>query len=713
MAWWPSLNLGGGGKKMMALKQPRIPWTISALLAACMVCLPARGQQVGGSGTQDDPYQIATADELIAIGSDPGFLDKHFVLTADIDLSGRTFDRALIAWEADGARDSEGASFTGSFDGQGHEIRRLHIQGAHYLGLFGLLGPEAVVSNLGLEAVDVNGTGDSIGGLAGESYGRISGCYCIGTVTGSGDVGGLVGFNSGGVSNCYAFGAVDGVVYVGGLVGYNAGTVANSYSTGMVTGDGGVGGLIGDNENAGGVSGCFWDVDASGIGVSAGGSGLTTTAMQILQTYTAAGWDFVDETEKSPDHVWFMPANGYPRLSWQSPGFAFKVGVYQLWSPIYQRHFYTISEEEKQYLIDEYAYFWTDEGIAYYALPDGNQPGTLPVYRFWDPATGGHFYTISEEEKDMLVRDYSYVWAFEGVAFYAYPEGAQPVGTQAVYRFWSPSPNSHLYTTSEQEKDALIRDFPDIWTYEGVAWYTYGLPRAPARTVWLPAYAPLAASQDTVLTFEWTYGKTGRYTTEIADPVTINYGDGTTLTGVAVTNLFVTEQGGVTGFVANDGASVKILGFEDPNTGEHWYASSDESFTSHPPLLSFSTITDGMMADQRGSYWISESDGTVMMEAGSVTLFQIQDITVAEGLCEGAVLVWTLWTDASFTPLDWDGMDMRLGIISPVEADTGGCAVAGVWIFARDRGPIAAAVFDPTSGQLLSLAELVEVQQAQ
>jgi len=40
----------------------------------------------GGSGTPDDPYQIATAAYLIALGDTPEDYDKHFILTADIDL---------------------------------------------------------------------------------------------------------------------------------------------------------------------------------------------------------------------------------------------------------------------------------------------------------------------------------------------------------------------------------------------------------------------------------------------------------------------------------------------------------------------------------------------------------------------------------------------------------------------------------------------------
>ncbi len=155
------------------------------------------------------------------------------------------------------------------------------------------------------------------------------------------------------------------------------------------------------------------------------------------------------------------------------PGTLTKVPVYRFWSPVNSRHFYTTSEAEKKNIIDHFEYIWTYEGIVYYALPDANEPNSLPVYRFWAPSTSTHFYTIDEAEKDAMIRDFSHIWNFEGPVFYAYPEGAQPTGTSPVYRFWSPIYNSHFYTMSVAEKDVLIRDYSYIWTFEGVAWYAY------------------------------------------------------------------------------------------------------------------------------------------------------------------------------------------------------------------------------------------------
>jgi hypothetical protein len=52
------------------------------------------------------------------------------------------------------------------------------------------------------------------------------------------------------------------------------------------------------------------------------------------------------------------------------------------------------------------------------ASESGPQPqGLVPVYRFWSEKLAGHFYTIDEAEKNKLIREQSQVWTFEGVVF--------------------------------------------------------------------------------------------------------------------------------------------------------------------------------------------------------------------------------------------------------------------------------------------------------
>jgi hypothetical protein len=151
------------------------------------------------------------------------------------------------------------------------------------------------------------------------------------------------------------------------------------------------------------------------------------------------------------------------------------VPVYRFWSPITSSHFYTINEEEAQGLMTNYAWAWTYEGIAYYTMADDSDPGAMPVYRFWSPLLGGHFFTMNEAEKDYILATYpSETWTYEGIAFYAFAVGDAPADTQPVYRFWSPLVGHHFYTMNEAEKDYILATYStNVWTYEGVAWYAY------------------------------------------------------------------------------------------------------------------------------------------------------------------------------------------------------------------------------------------------
>ena len=97
--------------------------------------------------------------------------------------------------------------------------------------------------------------------------------------------------------------------------------------------------------------------------------------------------------------------------------------IYRFWSDLHSSHFYTISDTEKEHILATYpTNVWQLEGVVFYAYPEGLQPAdAMPVYRFWSDQHGTHFYTISENEKDYLIATYpSFTWAYEGVAWYAY-----------------------------------------------------------------------------------------------------------------------------------------------------------------------------------------------------------------------------------------------------------------------------------------------------
>jgi len=214
-------------------------------------------------------------------------LDASYLLMNDLDSSsaGYTELASEIAnggrgWEPIGTSDY---GFTGSFNGQGYEIRDLFIDrpGQSYVGLFGHISwihpaeNVGAIENVGVVNAHVTGA-NRVGVLVGDNAGIVNNSYSTCSVTrGAEYVGGLVGYDDGGsVTNAYSTGNVTANRYVGGLVGritgtqtVREGTVRNCYSASSVTGFVRVGGLVGstfadvDVDNsyfAGSVNGTRW-----------------------------------------------------------------------------------------------------------------------------------------------------------------------------------------------------------------------------------------------------------------------------------------------------------------------------------------------------------------------------------------------------------------------------------------------------------------------
>jgi hypothetical protein len=235
---------------------------VGAVLILLTIVAIAQAKYSGGTGDPNDPYQIATAGDLIALGDDPNDYDKHFILTADIDLDpnlpGRkVFDKAVIAPDTNEATSwFDGTRFTGAFNGDDHKISHLTIKGQDYLGLFGELGAwgsKAMIKDLIVVDANVTGSGGHVGAMLGQNEGDVIHCSSTGAVSGNHSVGGLVGFNLGTLTSCYSMGSVYGIGQgswsIGGLVGDSYGSVVLCCSTSSVRGTSYVGGLIGWNRD--------------------------------------------------------------------------------------------------------------------------------------------------------------------------------------------------------------------------------------------------------------------------------------------------------------------------------------------------------------------------------------------------------------------------------------------------------------------------------
>ncbi len=111
--------------------------------------------------------------------------------------------------------------------------------------------------------------------------------------------------------------------------------------------------------------------------------------------------------------------------------------------------------------------------------------GSRPVYQFRLTAGGACFTTISDDERDTLLEAFSpAVRTYERIAYYAYAQADARPGLEPVHRFWSSAMQRHFYTISPSEKDTLAaKSPPDLWSYEGIAFYAFAPGRQPLDVV--------------------------------------------------------------------------------------------------------------------------------------------------------------------------------------------------------------------------------------
>lgn len=255
------------------------------LCALIMVLLPAVVYAMDGTGTEDNPYQISSADDLEEfrdiVNGENGKTQNSSAcaeLTADIVLNEDVLDKDgnlneedkddFTQWTPIGYNKGtdDNIPYNGTFDGNGHTVSGIYINTIEdYQGLFGYIGIGGTVKDLGIEKSRIKG-GNNVGGIAGYSIGSIEDCYNTGSVSGGNNVGGIAG-TADSAKDCHNEGTVSGSgEYIGGILGRGSSSciAVRCYNTGSVigSGDGPAAGIAGGNVigvlnsyNAGTISG--------------------------------------------------------------------------------------------------------------------------------------------------------------------------------------------------------------------------------------------------------------------------------------------------------------------------------------------------------------------------------------------------------------------------------------------------------------------------
>ena len=181
------------------------------------------GSYAGGTGTEKDPYQIATAAELARLVNDRDTAGRYYKLTADIVVNGDLTNSPKSWFVGTDNNDTTSLTFKGDFDGDGHTVSGLYVNktGGDYwtgTGLFPKAHEGAKIRNVGVVHSSLTVEGGMVGSIVGYIFTDkgyedtdpaqpvIERCYADETVTLSGAnaggiAGGLIGQTL--VQDCY------------------------------------------------------------------------------------------------------------------------------------------------------------------------------------------------------------------------------------------------------------------------------------------------------------------------------------------------------------------------------------------------------------------------------------------------------------------------------------------------------------------------------
>ncbi|MDO8847310.1 MAG: S8 family serine peptidase [Coriobacteriia bacterium] len=140
--------------------------------------------------------------------------------------------------------------------------------------------------------------------------------------------------------------------------------------------------------------------------------------------------------------------------------------VYRFYNVTNGTHFFTDSAAEADMVAATWSNVFRYEGVAYATDPANN---TQPLYRFYNRASGSHFYTASLAEANTILARWSNVYTLDGQTYAVNP--VPVAGSVPVYRFYNLRNGSHFYTASEEERNLVIAQWSATYQYEGPAFW--------------------------------------------------------------------------------------------------------------------------------------------------------------------------------------------------------------------------------------------------
>ena len=248
-----------------------------------------------------DGYKMITTTKSLARFSalvNEGKTDMKVRMYEDVDMLGVDYATA----------GNTGKIFVGEFDGQGHVISNLTVNGGDYTGLIGVIGDGAIIQNFTLDKTcSINGNAfvGAIGGTNGSGNVYIKNIGNEGTVTGAAqNASGILGVDMGGsmtlhISNCYVTGAIKGARESATICSWSndASVVENCWSIATLEG------VYGNNTFTRGGTSVINGFELEGIGTQNGEDHGKDRTMLISQDDVVSGKLCFDFNQRAGDNL--------------------------------------------------------------------------------------------------------------------------------------------------------------------------------------------------------------------------------------------------------------------------------------------------------------------------------------------------------------------------------------------------------------------------
>jgi hypothetical protein len=209
-------------------------------------------------------------------------------------------------------------------------------------------------------------------------------------------------------------------------------------------------------------------------------------------TYRGQGFITVNETiDENSDNVGAWLAREFVSTSIQAGSridFTIRVGaadpvvdptkftarVYRAYNPTIDAHFFTTAASEFTNAVNN-GYRDESTGRSTFAISPTAIDGARALHRLYNRVNGAHYYTMNDQERDVLV---SVGWTFEKDEGYLFADAT--LCAREVFRLYNNNSGRHLFTDDPSIKNAILARYPGVWVQHASLGWT--LPFVEVQT---------------------------------------------------------------------------------------------------------------------------------------------------------------------------------------------------------------------------------------